>query len=65
MDPEYVGRDPVEQLMAPVPEDPMPMEDPAPTSYESGESSFGYEDADSYESTDPYAADGSDDGAAW
>ena len=65
MDPDYVGRDPVELQLAPVPEDPMPFEDPAPTSYESGESSLVYEDAGSYTSTDPYAADGSDDGAAW
>ncbi len=64
MDPEYVGRDPVEQQMAPVPQGPMPMEDPAPASFEAGESSFGYEDAGSSESTDPYAAD-SDDGGAW
>ncbi len=64
MDPVYVGRDAVEQQVAPVPEDPMPIEDPAPAPYESGESSFGYEDAGSYESTDPNAAD-SDDGGAW
>jgi len=42
----------------------MPMEDPAPASYESGESSFGYEDASSDESTDPYTAD-SDDTGSW
>ena len=64
MDPVYVGRDAFEQQVAPVPEDPMPMEDPASAPYESGESSFGYEDAGSYESTDPNAAD-SDDGGAW
>ena len=64
MDPEYFAGDSVDVLTASVPADPMPMEDPAPVSYESGESSFAYDDADSYESIDQYATD-SDDSGSW
>ena len=64
IDPEYFAGDSVDEMMASVVADPMPMEDPAAVSYDSGESSFGYDDADSYESTDQYAAD-ADDSGSW